>query len=170
MAQAGRRGRRIGPLSLRTLLVLAVLSGAAIALAGVAASQTPDSRARVIGLPAAAAALGRGEIPQVRHSSLTPSVIAIDTPAVANRAVHLSYAHNGRKVALLTINRGTLAPFGSPVFIGPKPGYAEAATIHDGTTDVAYGWNSDGLTLVLHVNLVDGIDRKLADEIAASVR
>lgn len=40
----------------------------------------------------------------------------------------------------------------------------------DGSTDVRYAWNRDGLAHVLHVQLKEPITRAVADRIAQSIR
>lgn len=89
------------------------------------------------------------------------------------RYVRQSFSIEGRPLALLT------------TFRSPRPansldntqvlnvrGTTVAATesqLSDGSQDVTYLWYRDGLIHVLHVNLVKGLDRALADRVMESI-
>lgn len=87
--------------------------------------------------------------------------------------VHQSYARGGRDIARLTVWRGNLGQADADKVstdIGGRTVWVGTRVIVDGSTDVSYAWESDGLGFVLHVNLAEGLSRSDADRIAASVR
>lgn len=145
------------------------------------------------GLAARAGILGRGSnvaqqaddataeavlhhsLPQIRdvESGLRRSALSISESVGAGipRLVHQSYALGRRNVALLTVARSNLGQTdGEQVLLGGHTTYLANRTIADGTTDVSYLWEFDGLSHTLHIDLVGGVSRADADRIAASVR
>jgi hypothetical protein len=117
--------------------------------------------------------------PAVLPVGMTRAAIGIEGPPPLGlpccRIVRVSYAINGRNVALMDIHRqdqigpgnvgeinATLA--GVPAIIQQtRPPLLEA-------DDVWYVWARDGLLIGLHVLLAEGITREAADEFAASIR
>ncbi len=88
------------------------------------------------------------------------------------RAVHVSYAANGKNVALLSIRRGDLATSDGDetVELGGHRMSVRVQTIADGSEDVSYAWSSGGYLFNLHVNLTAGVTRSTADAMAASIQ
>lgn len=90
---------------------------------------------------------------------------------VVRVSVNVSYAMNSRNVMLLGAMPGAFPAGNQPnTTVDGHPAQVNERAIHDGTTDVAYLWSRDGLLLTLHVNLVGGLTRELADRMAASVQ
>jgi hypothetical protein len=154
------------------LLGLILVFGAAFVGSRLATGGEETNRAGLVNEATAVAALGR-PLPAVGDGGvgLVRSAIALDPPTAGRRGVHISYAVLGRNVALLTIQRGALTPLDTQETVGLGGVSVSVAThpIADGTTDVGYAWSAAGYAYVLHVNLVGGIDRIVADRIAASV-
>lgn len=162
-------------------LVVAVVSVVILAAIAVVAANAgggpPAPNVALDGDEAAARVVLSHPLPQVRDtaSGLQRVQLTIDQPpppgVTSFRAVHQSYAKDGRKMARLDVWRGAVqSSEGTPVKLDGRDVRVAARTIPDGTTDVSFLWQSDGLVHQLHINLVNGIDRNDADRIAASVR
>jgi hypothetical protein len=103
------------------------------------------------------------------RTELTASPVDPGTPIP--RMVHQAFAVDGTNIALLTVFRGTFTPNNYDIAIEDRGALVgiSVRTILDGSTDVAYVWSRHGLVYNLHINLSHGIDRPLADRIAASI-
>jgi hypothetical protein len=170
------RGRRTVFGSPVRVVVLVVVAGLALGLAtgGLVFGDVGQIATRAASYAEAAMVLG-GPVPEIRDlpAGMTRSGIGIDpeNKPVGPRNVLISYAVGGRNVALLTLWRGSLGRFdGSPTKIGDADGTVSVNRIHDGTENVGYAWERNGLSFELNVNLVSGITRDVADRMAASVR
>ena len=126
----------------------------------------------------ACAALGR---PLPRPAALpdgvreTWSSVSTGGPANIPRNVTVAYAKNGRGVGLLTVVKGNAIPTANTGEINSTVAGAPAIVrqvhlVSLDTDDMQYLWSRDGLLLVLHVQLVEGITREAADAMAASTR
>lgn len=155
------------------VLVAVAAATLGLALAVAVRAQPGGDRAEPADVAEASTVLGR-PMPEVRAAGLNlkRSGIGIDPPGrPASRQVHISYAIDGKNVVLLNVYRGSISAEGDETF--PLPGATASVatrTIFDGTLDMRYAWNRDGLAFVLHVNLSRGLTRASADQIARSVR
>lgn len=146
-----------------------------IAVAGFVLARTglPDNRMFSGDESAAAAVLGR-PLPEPRFlpQGMKRSGIGVDpanTPTGVRR-VTVSYAISGQNVALLTLVRGSMGRAdGTVTTIGDVAAPVSTRTIYDGSSDVQYVWDRDGIGYNLHVNLVKGLTRELSDRIVESV-
>jgi hypothetical protein len=94
-----------------------------------------------------------------------------DTRPVGPRFVHQTFGVGGHNVARLDAYRGDIGRVdGDPLTIGGKQMSVSTKKVSDGSVFVNYAWNQNGLALVLHVNLVFGMNREIADALAASTR
>lgn len=123
-------------------------------------------------LEEAGAVLGRS-VPQLHYqmTGLALSGIGIDPPGPIARAVHVSYALNGRNVVLMTLRIGALGMAEGEDF--QLPGAVAKALVRPidgGAQDASYAWSRDGVTFVLHVKLADGTTHAVADQMARSVK
>jgi hypothetical protein len=137
------------------------------------AQEGPGQQALPADVDSARAILG-ASLPEVHAviPGLRRSGIGIDPilgPA-QSRAVHVSYALDSKNVVLLSVRRGSSSAEGSPFELPSATATVVTSTIADGTQDVRYAWNQNGLALVLHVNLSHGLTRSDADAIAVSIR
>lgn len=167
---------RLGAVLLAVLLLTAAgaVAGAVIAPAlrpGVGPDVAADADEQ------AAATVLQHPLPQVRDSASglrrSALTIAAPPPGKVPRMVHQSYSRSGRDVARLTVWRGNLGQTDADKVstpLGDRTMWVGTRVIIDGSTDVSYAWESDGLAFVLHVNLAEGLSRSDADRIAASVR
>lgn len=170
------RFRRRPVLTLLVAAVVVVGIGATAATLIVRGSQ-PTEQAYVAQQAddAEAEAVLKHSLPQVRDLSdgLIRSRLTISAPAVGNlpRLVDLFYSLAGRNTVQLTVWRGGVGiADGIRTTVGGHVTYVFDHVVGDGTTDVAYKWEFEGLGHILHVRLVGGLSRADADRIAASVR
>lgn len=122
-----------------------------------------------------AEAVLKHSLPQVRELSggLIRSKLTISAPGPGNlpRLVDVFYSLAGRNIVQLTVWRGGVGiADGTKTTLGGHVTYVLDHVVGDGTTDVAYKWEFDGLGHILHVRLVGGLSAADADRIAASVR
>lgn len=155
--------------------IVAVAAVAALAAGAVyAGAQTPRPGPTPPILDDAAAGKVIGHTLPVIHGApggLYRIAVSVDPDYVAVRAVHESYAVNGRPLLLLTIRPGSVESIdaGETVTLAGMIVQVHEKKIQDGTTNVNYVWNRDGLSFVMNVNLVNGLTRPLADTLVASV-
>jgi len=93
-------------------------------------------------------------------------------PAIASQpAANVSYAIDSRNIMALALRVGAFPTGNQPnTTVDGLPAQVEQRTLADGSPDVSYLWSRGGLLLSLHINLVSGITREVADQIAASIR
>ncbi len=89
--------------------------------------------------------------------------------------VYVSYAIEGRNVARMDIHRQDAIPPGNlgdiNATLSGVPAVIQQSHIASlQADDVSYLWARDGLLIGLHVLLVGGMSRQVADEMAASIR
>jgi hypothetical protein len=137
-----------------------------------------SARSQTVTNEPACAALGR---PLPRAAVLPDGVhemwSSVNTGGPPNipRMVTVAYAKNGRGVGVLTVVKGNTIPSGNAGEINNTVAGAPAIVrqVHlasVNTEDMQYLWSRDGLLLALHVQLVEGITREAADEMAGSTR
>jgi len=171
------------PALIAAILLLICSFGLVYATVG-RASQTGPANMNPSGITESEAAQILGQplpAPRTLPLGLSRSAIAADPvennptlAALGPRHVRESFAVGGKDVVLLIVNRGQLGrildPGVSTAVLGGRSMIIASHQIWDGSTDVAYNWETDGLALTMHVNLVSGLTRTLSDQIAASVR
>ena len=182
---APTRQRRV--LMWTLLLLVLVGSGAVTAnavlrpgcsLLPVAVPDEPNGRSERVTSEQACAALGR---PLPRPATLPDGVseswssVATGAPPNIPRMVTVAYTKSGRGVGILTVVRGSGIPAANAGEINATVAGVPAIVrqVHlasVGTDDMQYVWSRDGLFIVLHLQLVDGITRDAADAMAASIR
>jgi hypothetical protein len=165
-----------------SIAVLVMGLGLLYTTAGRAAPSQVANRAQGIDDTEAARILGHAlPAPRFLPLSLSRSAITADPPetnptlaVLGPRRVHESFAIGGRDVLLLTFNRGSLGrildPQASTTILDGRHVTVASHEIMDGSTDVAYYWEAEGLAVTMHINLVVGLGRELTDQIAGSVR
>lgn len=153
------------------VLAVVLIGGVAV---GLSRAGSDGDKAAPGDVASASAVLG-AQLPEVRATvpGLNRSGIGIDPQDRPLRQVHVSYAVNGKNVALLNVFKGELQAVDGQETLSFADGVkasVRTTALRDGSTDVSYAWNRGGLAFALHVNLGNGIDRTVADGIAASVR
>lgn len=128
----------------------------------------------------AAQALGRpAPQPAFRPLGMTRTQLAITgVPTDARerqspRYVRQSFSIEGRPLALLTtfksLQPATSLDSAQIVNVRGVPVAVSVSQLADGSENVAYLWYRGGLVHVLHINLVKGLDRALADRVMESI-
>jgi hypothetical protein len=111
--------------------------------------------------------------PQAVPVGFVRNQLAVDPPTkpVGPRFVHQSFGFGGTNIARLDAYKGMLnRAEGDPVVIGGKSVTVATKQLRDGSTNVSYAWNQDGLGLSFNVNLVQGVTREVADAMIASMQ
>jgi hypothetical protein len=172
----------LSPLRSWRLVILALTIAAFGSAAGLAtlASAKPSvgEVTSVVTMPAtdevAFEILGRAAPqPQTVPPGFARNQLAVDpvNKPVGPRFVHQSFGFSGSNIARLDAYRGVLnRAEGDPVTIGGKSVTVATKQLRDGSTNVSYAWNQDGLGLTLNINLVHGVSRADADAIVASMQ
>lgn len=154
--------------------VILIFVGLAIGIGSALTARADDAqRATIESLATASEALG-GPVPEVRElpPGLKLRAVGVDPAASPNRAVHLSYGTDARYLALLTVSRGNIksTDVGEHLAFGAADVVVTSRDLSDGTRDVGYAWNAGAYAIVLHVNLSNGLNREIADQMARSIR
>jgi hypothetical protein len=135
-------------------------------------AQTADEAlaARVLGQP-----LPRPALPPIGWTrtqlTLTPADPAMPViPAM----VHQAFGIGGTNVALLTIFKGSMVmdvptAFDGTINLNGAVAGIKTHQLPDGSMAMNYKWNRHGLVYNLEINLAHGIDRSIADRVAASI-
>lgn len=158
------------------LLLATLLIGLGAGLAGSAvlvAAQPPESYSHAASVAEADKLLGRAT-PQIRRlpAGLRLAQVAIDSVGNGNRGVILSYALDGTPVATMTILRVPEIRNTDPHETMTRNGTAYAVSSKDlpnRSTVLTYTWSKDSLSFVLHVVVVNGLTRDIADSLVMSV-
>ncbi len=139
-----------------------------------------ESRATPGSPERACAVLGRPlPKPSVLPAGMTRAELGIGGPPPSGmpccRMVYVSYAIEGRNVARMDIHRQDAIPPGNlgdiNATLSGVPAVIQQSHIASlQADDVSYLWARDGLLIGLHVLLVGGMSRQVADEMAASIR
>jgi hypothetical protein len=161
-----------------SLVLLAMVLGFGVTVTGLAVrgnQATDNARVAQLADDATAEAILSHSLPKIRDltGGLFRSALTISEAPPQNvpRHINQSWAIGGRNLALLTVWRGTTGHAdGSQTILGGHVTYVASRAIFDGTTDVSYAWDYDGLAHILHVNLGHGLSREDADRIAGSVK
>lgn len=175
---------RLTPFSRLPVLGIAVL----LALAAVAAAGSSVSASRDVGvaygivtvaadIEEATEILGRTPPrPQFLPQGLTPSEMSMDPPEkpFGTRFVHQSFAIAGRNVARLDAVKGAssglqVEPGAQVRQLGERTVRVRSTQLQDGSTNVSYAWEENGLILRFKINLIRGLTSELADKIVASI-
>lgn len=170
-------GRRTVPGVIVAVILLVGVGATAATLIMRASQPTEQANVAQQSTDAEAEAVLQHSLPQIRDLSagLTRSKLTISAPPPGNlpRLVDVFYSLAGRNYVQLTVWRGgvgTTDATETTTTLGGHVTYVLQHVVGDGTTDVAYTWEFDGLGHILHVRLVGGLSRADADRIAASVR
>lgn len=109
-------------------------------------------------------------VPGLARRKLTATLVDPDMPAVP-AMVHQIFAIQSRDIAVLTVFPGTLASsvFTEKVDLNGVSAFVTVRGLGDGSTSVGYRWAAHGLVYNLNIQLIAGLDRITADQIAASI-
>lgn len=162
------------------LLAVAIATVGTITGVAITASARPVSSdaSSVVTMPAtddaAYGILGRAA-PQPRTvpPGFVRNQLAVDPTdkPVGPRFVHQSFGFGGSNIARLDAYRGVLnRAEGEAAIIGGKSVTVATKQLRDGSTNVSYAWNQDGLGLTFNINLTHGVSRTDADAMVASMR
>jgi len=88
--------------------------------------------------------------------------------------VHQAFGIGGTNVALLTIFKGSMVmdvptAFDGTINLNGAVAGIKTHQLPDGSMAMNYKWNRHGLVYNLEINLAHGIDRSIADRVAASI-
>ena len=110
-------------------------------------------------------------LPLGLHRSRILLLVADPAFAGSQPAANVSYAIDSRTVLALAVRTGAFPTGNQPnTTVDGLPAQVDQTTLANGSPDVSYLWSRGGLLLSLHINLVSGITRDEADQIAASIR
>lgn len=161
------------------MLALAVAAFAGVMAFATLASARPTAEVTsIVPVPAtddvAFEVLGRAAPqPRIVPAGFIRNQLAVDPPGkpIGPRFAHQSFGFNGSNIARLDAYRGTLnRADGDAVVIGGKSVTVATKQLRDGSTNVSYAWNQDGLGLTFNINLVHGVTRADADAMVASIQ
>lgn len=165
----------------RVIVVLTVALGIAIVAANAqreaaVGDSGTDTRAQAVDEALASRILGQSlPRPGLAPFSLSRSELTADPPTQGGmpRMVRQAFAINNTNVALLTVFRGTFDPAagtsGPVINLNGRTVGVSSRQIPDGSVAVGYVWSAHGLVYNFHINLVHGITRQIADQLAASI-
>ncbi len=115
-------------------------------------------------------------LPQIRDAAAAVTRVSLTVSDAVGpnipRIVDQIYARQGKRTIVLSVWRGKLGATDSvatTTTISGRTAYVLSHVVGDGSTDVAYTSEFEGVSFILHVRLTDGLSRQDADRIFASV-